>query len=259
MTVVHGDITNLELLVHIVDNHKVSHIYHLAAEAIVSQYTKSPRDSYLHTVYGVTTILEAVRIATHRVLKVVVSTSYKVYGKAEPPFDENTLFKPSTPYETAKACQDLIAQNYFVTFGVPVVIVRPVNVFGPSDANQSRLIPKVCLDINAGRAPKVYSSVRNSKREFVYIDDAIDAFLLVMEKGVAGDSYLVGGDRATVYEVIEELCSISDFRGGVDIFDDGSVLGFDDHQINQSKIEQLGYSRKVTLREGLLRSYRSYR
>lgn len=259
VTVVHGDITNLELLVHMLESHSITHIFHLASEAIISKYTKSPRDSYLNTVHGVTTMLEAVRIAGKQVEKLVVSTSYKVYGKAIPPYTETTAFIPTTPYETAKACQDLIAQNYCLSFGVPVVIARSVNVYGPNDRNLSRLVPKVCTDLHAHRNPQVYKSVKNAVREFIYIDDVVKAYALLMDKGVVGEAYLIGGERSTVYDMVSGLVSIAGYQGDIEIVEDvNQNIAEDDHVIDQSKIEKLGFRREVSLEEGLTRSLVSY-
>jgi nucleoside-diphosphate-sugar epimerase len=246
-----GDINNVELLVYVLKTHAVSVVYHLASEAIISEYTKNPRQAYLDTVYGVTSLLEAVRTSAVPVKKVIVSTSYKVYGKAEPPYNEETHFLPGNTYETAKACQDFIAQDYHRTFGVPVVIFRTVNVYGPGDRNTSRLIPRSFSNVYYGKSPVVYSSFRDSLREFIYIDDLIDAMLLLQEKASPGDIYCIGGEQHTIYEVAETICEVAGYKGGVEITETKNVPETKEHALDSSKLITLGWRKKTSLKAGL--------
>lgn len=259
VTPVIGDINNVELLVYVLKTHQVTHVYHLASEAIISQYTKNPRQAYLDTVYGVTSLLEAVRVSEVKVKKVLVSTSYKVYGKAEPPYNEETCFLPGNPYETAKACQDLIAQDYFRTFKVPVVIFRTVNVYGPGDENSSRLIPKSFSNIFNNKPPTVYSSFKDSLREFIYIDDLLDAMLLMQEKAEPGDIYCVGGQQHTVYEVAKTICEVTGYQGGVEIVEVEQVVETKEHVLDSSRLLKLGWEKKISLKEGLQKVSEHYR
>ncbi len=246
-----GDINNVELLVYILKTHQVTHVYHLASEAIISQYTQNPRQAYLDTVYGVTSLLEAVRVSGVPVKKVLVSTSYKVYGKAEPPYNEETHFLPGNTYETAKACQDFIAQDYYRTFKVPVVIFRTVNVYGPGDKNMSRLIPKSFSHVFQNKPPVVYSSFKESLREFIYIDDLIDAMLLMQEKAEPGEIYCVGGEQHTIYDVAKTICEVVQYQGGVQIAEVAQVTETKEHVLDSSKLLLLGWEKKTTLKEGL--------
>lgn len=254
-----GDINNVELLVYILQAHTVTHVYHLASQAIISQYTKNPRQAYLDTVYGVTSLLEAVRISEVPVEKVIVSTSYKVYGRAEPPYNEETYFLPGNTYETAKACQDFIAQDYFRTFKVPVIIFRTVNVYGPGDKNQTRLIPRSFSNIYEGNKPVVYSSFKDKLREFVYIDDLIDGILLITEKANPGDVYCIGGQQHTVYDVAKAICEVTGYGGGVEITENSLLKETSDHALDSSKIKNLGWSIKVSLKEGLIKTGEYYK
>ncbi len=253
-----GDINNVELLVYILQTHQVTHVYHLASEAITSEYTKNPRQAYLDTVYGVTSVLEAVRISNVPVKKVIVSTSYKVYGRSEPPYNEETHFLPGNTYETAKACQDFIAQDYFRSFKIPVIIFRTVNVYGPGDINHMRLISKSFSDIYKNKKPTVYSSVKNSMREFLYIDDLIDAMLLLQEKANPGEIYCIGGHQHSIYEVVQNICEVSDYKNGIEITEVSHVDETKEHSLDSSKLENLGWKKKVSLKDGLKKTGEYY-
>ncbi len=254
-----GDINNVELLVFILKTHKVTHVYHLASEAIVSEYKKNPRQAYLDTVYGVTSLLEAIRISEELIQKVIISTSYKVYGRSEPPYNEETHFLPGNTYETAKACQDFIAQDYYRTFGVPVVIFRTVNVYGPGDKNLSRLIPKsFSLAYNNNR-PVVYSSFKDSLREFIYIEDLIDAIVLLRDKASPGDVYCIGGQQHSIYEVVKTICEVVQYEGGIEIVENNTSVETKEHALDSSKIKKLGWGNKKSLREGLEKTAEYYK
>jgi CDP-glucose 4,6-dehydratase len=152
---------------------------------------------------GTVNLLEAARLVGS-VKSVVVSTSDKVYGHALPPYTEETPFMPKYTYEATKACQDIVCQNYYHQYGLPVKIIRCSNVYGPTDPNQSRLIPNSINKILSGKAPEVFQDVLHNKREFIYIDDVLSAIEVVNSKGRPGEAYCVGGTGAhTVAEVLE--------------------------------------------------------
>lgn len=254
-----GDINNVELLVYILKTHQVTHVYHLASQAIISEYIKNPRQAYLDTVYGVTSLLEAVRISQVPVKKVIISTSYKVYGRSEPPYNEDTLFLPGNTYETAKACQDFIAQDYFRSFNVPVIIFRTVNVYGPGDIIFTRLISKSFSHIYSNKQPTVYASVKDSVREFVYIDDLIDALLLLQNKALPGEVYCVGGHQHSIYEVVSTICEVSGYKKGVQITETDHVIETKEHRLDSSKLERLGWEKRTTLKKGLRKTNDYYK
>ncbi|MFZ2303168.1 MAG: GDP-mannose 4,6-dehydratase [Minisyncoccia bacterium] len=254
-----GDINNMELLIYVLQSHQVTNVYHLASEAITSEYIKNPRRAYLDTVYGATSLLEAIRISKVPVKKVIINTSYKVYGRAEPPYNEETHFLPGNTYETAKACQDLIAQDYFRTFKVPVIIFRSVNVYGPGDNNNRRLVSKSFSDVYQNKQPTVYSSVKDSLREFVYIEDLIDAMLLLQEKAIPGDIYCIGGQQHSIYEVVQNICEVVGYEGGIQVTETSNIIETKEHELDSSKIEKLGWKKKTSLKEGLKKTNEYYK
>jgi CDP-glucose 4,6-dehydratase len=259
IVVIKGDINNLELLVHIIKTYHVEYVYHLAAEAIIAEYIRNPMEAYLNTVQGATSLLEAVRVSLVPVKKVIISTSYKVYGRSDPPYNEETSFSPGNTYETAKACQDFIAQDYFRTFKVPVIIFRTVNVYGPGDKNLTRLIPRSFSNVLQGISPVVYVSSKDSLREFIFIDDLIDAIVVIKEKASPGDIYCVGGKQYAIYDVVQTVCTVSGYRGGIELREVSSVVETKEHSLDSSKLIELGWSPKFSLVEGLKKTVEYYK
>lgn len=185
-----ASVEDFEKLNDIVRRNKVNIIFHLAAQPIVEVGRKNPLSTFEVNIRGTWNILEVAR--KNNIQKVIVASTVHVYGdNPKVPFKEEYFPQPSRPYETSKACADLLAQSYADTYDLPVEIPRFANIYGPGDFNFSRLIPKVIRSILKGKKPEVWDI--GSVRDFLYIDDAINAYLMLAQK------QLVGGKRLRVY------------------------------------------------------------
>lgn len=163
----------------IIKKHNINIIFHLAAQPIVEIGQTSPIKTFKVNIEGTWNILEAAR--ENGVRKIIIASTAHVYGdNPNVPFKEKFFPQPSRPYETSKACADLLAQSFADTYNLPVEIPRFVNIYGPGDFNFSRLIPKVVRCILNGEQPEVWDI--GSVRDFLYIDDVVDAYLLLAEK-----------------------------------------------------------------------------
>lgn len=153
--------------------------FHLAGEALVEQGKESPYTTFKNNILGTLNVLELSR--KYNIARIVISSTVHVYGDANPPTTEDIPPRPSRPYETSKTCADLIAQSYADSFHLPVLIPRFVNIYGPGDTNFSRLIPKTIRSILRGQEPLLWGG--SAKRDFLFIDDAVWAFLLLAQIG----------------------------------------------------------------------------
>ena len=128
-------------------------------------------------VRGTWTVVEACR--AHGVARTVVAASDKVYGAhGEPPYREDFELRARYPYDVSKAAADLIARSYWHTDGLPVATTRLTNVYGGGDLNRSRLVPEAIEAALAGRAPVIRSD-GTPERDFLYVDDAVEAYLAI--------------------------------------------------------------------------------
>ncbi|MBI2596887.1 GDP-mannose 4,6-dehydratase [Candidatus Daviesbacteria bacterium] len=185
-----GSVENFQLLGEILKKYNVKIIFHLAAQPIVEVGQTNPIKTFEVNIRGTWNILEAAR--QNNIQKVIVASTVHVYGdNPKVPFKEQYFPQPSRPYETSKACADLLAQSFADTYNLEVEIPRFVNIYGPADFNFSRLIPKVIKSILNGEKPEVWDI--GSVRDFLYIDDAINAYLMLAEK------QLVNGKRLRVF------------------------------------------------------------
>src|SRR5205823_6835579 len=124
-------------------------------------------------------VLEACRL--HRVERVVVASSDKAYGAhAKLPYREELPLQPRYPYDVSKAAADMLARSYWHTWELPVAVTRFANLYGGGDTNGSRLVPEAVGAALAGRRPVVRSD-GTPERDFLYVEDAVRAYLSVWE------------------------------------------------------------------------------
>lgn len=175
-------------------------LVHLAAMSFVPNSYIKPRDFYHLNINGVINGLELCRLYGAR----FIFTSSYVYGKPEYlPIDENHPLKGFNPYAETKIIGEKICEDYYKYFRVPCMILRPFNIYG-NNQNEQFLIPSILKQAKTG---KVNLLDPNPKRDFVYIDDVVDAFVKAVEnKNVLFDKFNVGtGISYSVGEVVEEV------------------------------------------------------
>lgn len=260
IVLVKGDLNDYASLCDVISRYEINIIYHFASDSILKRCFDNPVNAYEVNVMGTVNLLEAVRsVGTDTIKKIIVSTSSKVYGDAPTPYDEKTLLKPKYTYESTKACQDIVAQNYFSSYGLPINIVRCSNLYGPNDPNSSRVIPTTIKVINRKEKPQVYSGVKDAVREFVYIDDLIDAVLLIEKKANNGEIFCVGGlETISINALVKKICSLMGYDGEVETVE---KLAFfqesKDQSIDDSKLRNLGWNPRFSLDNGLLECIKS--
>ncbi|MFA5997330.1 MAG: GDP-mannose 4,6-dehydratase [Candidatus Paceibacterota bacterium] len=254
VVIIKGDISDYNSLCNIITKYDINTIYHFASNSIVRKCANDPMSAYITNVMGTVTILEAVRnVGMNTVKKIIISTSDKVYGHAQHPYNETTPFEPRYTYESTKACQDIVAQNYFYNYNLPINIIRCSNVYGLQDPNTSRLVPNVIKSINNGENPKVHSGVADFIREFVYIEDVIDAMFLIREKAENGEVYCIGGtEEISILDLVTKISEFMGHKGGVDIIEKpANFQEIKEQSIDSSKLRKLGWTPKYSLDEGI--------
>ncbi len=264
VNVVSGDVTDAPLVERALANHEVDTVFHLAAQTLVGTARRSPLETWEVNVGGTWTVLEACRRLD--VERVVVAASDKAYGaSADLPYREDTALQPRYPYETSKAAADFIARSYWHTYGVPVATTRFANVYGGGDLNRSRLIPEV-VGAALARRPPIIRSDGTPQRDFLFVDDAVAAYLAIADaldgEDARGEAFDAGGGRAyAVREVVELICRIAGSDVEPDIRGRRTPHGeIDRQQVDTTKLRELtGWQPRVDLEEGLRRPVEWYR
>lgn len=266
VNVVHGDVGDLALIGRILAEYEIDTVFHLAAQSIVGVANRSPLSTFETNVRGTWIVLEACRCAG--VSAVVVAASDKAYGPHDTlPYREDThALTPRFPYDASKAAADMIARSYWHTFGLPVAVTRFANLYGGGDLNLSRLIPEAVMAAIEGRSPVLRSDGR-AERDFLYVEDAVSAYLAIASllhagRG-AGEAFNAGGDRPrAVREVVELACQAAGAAGvAPDIRGGGTPAGELSRQwVDSTRLRTLtGWAPQVELEEGLRRTVSWYR
>jgi CDP-glucose 4,6-dehydratase len=264
-TPVRAELMDCESLRAVLDEHTVDAVFHLAATAIVGSATVSPLHTYEVNVRGTWNLLEACRTAAAVPTRIVIASTDKAYGVHEQlPYREDHALTPRYPYDTSKACADLIARSYTHTFGLPIAVTRFANVFGGGDVNFSRLIPGAIRSLLAGERPLIRSDGR-TERDFLYAEDAVSAYLAIAASldrpELRGRAWNAGiGRPFTVLEVVDRLIAIAGVDVEPDIRGHGTPHGELARQwLDCSEIaEQLDWAPAWDLQRGLRETYGWY-
>jgi len=191
-------------------------VVHFAAESHVDRSILGPAEFVRTNVVGTFNLLEAARKRWassghlfHHISTDEVFGSLGETGK----FSETTPYDPSSPYSASKAASDHLAMAYHRTYGLPVRITNCSNNYGPRQ-NPEKMIPTMILAAADGRALPVYGEGKNV-RDWLYVDDHIDAIWQVATRGRNGETYCVGGDcERTNLDLVRALCGVVDRRLG---------------------------------------------
>ncbi len=264
VNVVSGDICDGAVIERALAEYEVDTVFHLAAQTIVGVANGSPRSTFETNIRGTWTVLEACRQLG--VSQTVVAASDKAYGShAELPYREDFALAPLYPYDVSKAATDMIARSYWHTFGLPVAVTRFANLYGGGDVNRSRLVPEAALAALSGRAPVIRSDGR-AQRDFLYVEDAVEAYLAIADLlaagRAAGEAFNAGSDGPhSVLEVVELICRLAGAAVVPDVRGRGTPPGEIARQwVDSSKLRRLsGWAPRVGLEEGLRRTLDWYR
>ena len=265
VNVVSGDICDAGLIERALSEYEVETVFHLAAQTIVGVANRSPVSTFETNIRGTWTLLEACRRTN--VGRVVVAASDKAYGAHdELPYHEELALQPRYPYDVSKAATDMIARSYWHTFELPVAVTRFANLYGGGDLNGSRLVPECVLAAIDGRPPVIRSD-GTLERDYLYVEDAVDAYLSIWDLlgdggGAAGEAFNAGGDRPhSVLEVAQLVCRLAGTGVEPDVRGTGTPPGEISRQwVDSSKLRsRSGWAPQVSLEDGLQRTIDWYR
>lgn len=188
---VRGDIADRELVDRLFREEKFDLVANLAAESHVDRSILDPVPFIETNLKGTQVLLEVAR--QHGIRKFLQVSTDEVYGSLgpdDPPFTEESPIRPNSPYSASKAAADLMCRAYFVTYGLPVVITRCSNNYGPYQ-HPEKFIPTIILNALADKPIPVYGDGQNV-RDWIHVEDHCRALDLVLQKGQAGEVYNVG-------------------------------------------------------------------
>jgi dTDP-glucose 4,6-dehydratase len=203
----------------VVQEHAITHVMHLAAESHVDRSITGPGD-FIHTnIVGTFHLLEACRAAWLGPQPSTLNSQPRfhhvstdeVYGSLGPTgyFTETTPYAPNSPYSASKAASDMLVRAYHHTYGLPAVVTNCSNNYGPFQFPE-KLIPVVIQSALTRKPIPVYGDGLNV-RDWLYVQDHVEALWLVLTHGRDGDTYNIGGNNEWAnLRIVERICDLID-------------------------------------------------
>jgi dTDP-glucose 4,6-dehydratase len=206
--IVWGSITSKDIVSKVMVD--VDLVVHAAAKVHVDDSIKHPTEYFETNVMGTNNILQSARDLDIPVMHI---STCEVYGFIDSELYEDSPLMPRSPYAASKVSADRMAYSYYITYNMNVCIIRPFNVFGPGqkDGDFGAVIPRWCTSLMKGEDIKIYGD-GSQAREFIYIDDLISAYQIIINKMLAGNE-LAGevinigtGIGINIKKLAEEMC-----------------------------------------------------
>tara|TARA_R110000823_G_scaffold125385_4_gene252030 strand:+ start:2400 stop:3467 length:1068 start_codon:yes stop_codon:yes gene_type:complete len=216
---VHADICDYATVLETLREHAVDTLVHFAAESHVDRSITGP-DAFIETnVMGTHSLLKAAREywlgsggdKPHRFHHVSTDEVYGSLSKEAPGFHEEQKYEPNSPYSASKAASDHLVRAYHHTYGLQVSTSNCSNNYGPYHYPE-KLIPLCLTNILRGRPLPVYGDGSNI-RDWLYVEDHCRGIELVLERGVVGETYNIGGNNEwNNLDIVHLLCDQMDER-----------------------------------------------
>lgn len=210
------DICNRDALEWLFHKERPVQVWHLAAETHVDRSIDTPEKFIQTNVVGTATLLQ---VASRYWSSATIDPNFRfihvstdeVYGSAdgESRFTEEHPYRPSSPYSASKASSDHLVLSWHETYGLPVIVVNCVNNYG-SYQFPEKLIPKTIVNAISGQKIPLYGTGENV-REWLFVEDCVDAILMLARRGKIGQKYNIGsGQNTSNRQIVQRICEVLD-------------------------------------------------
>ena len=203
---VRGDICDQDTVDTLIQEQQIDQVIHFAAETHVDRSIADGSAFVRTNLLGTYTLLDSA--LRHGIDRFIHISTDEVYGSTiEESFKETDILNPSSPYSSSKAGSDLLAQSYYITHNLPVIITRCTNNFGPYQYPE-KLIPLFITNLLDDKKVPVYGTGQNV-RDWIYVLDHCRAIDFILRHGEAGEIYNIGGGaERTNLEITEKILEI---------------------------------------------------
>jgi UDP-glucose 4-epimerase len=248
---VRADITSLAAAT---TNTRGAHVvFHLAGNPNTTKSVLDPLGDLDCNARGTLAVLEACRL--NKVAKLVYVSTASVYGRPQTvPIRESHRLLPVLPYGVSKLTGERYCAAYSAMYGMSIVVARPFCVYGPRE-NPAHALVEVSRYMRwhlAGYAIPVIGDAAVKSRDFIHVQDAIDALILLANRGKSGETYNVGsGTETTMRKLVDEIAACC---GGGALLTEDVDADYDTYRLvaDIGKLSELGFAPRVNLRSGLL-------
>jgi len=250
-----GDICDKNLVEGIIKD--IDEVINFAAESHVDRSIVDPEEFLRTNIFGVYILLEAAK--KYKIKKFIQIGTDEVYGSIKRgKFRETDRIAPSSPYSASKAGADLLCQSYFKTYGLPVIITRSSNNFGPFQFPE-KVIPLFVTNLLRNKKVPLYGSGKNV-RDWLYVLDNCQAIDFVLGKGKVGEIYNIGGgqEKQNIEITKTILKNLGKDESWIEYVTDR--LGHDwRYALDCRKIEKLGWRPKYKFEEAIRETIEWYK
>ncbi|MEC9473078.1 MAG: dTDP-glucose 4,6-dehydratase [Actinomycetota bacterium] len=252
---IEGDICDRETVAFAMKNHQA--VVHFAAESHVDRSIEGSERFVTTNCVGTNTLCDLA--SDMEIERFVHISTDETYGSLERgSFTENDKLEPSSPYSASKAASDLIALGHHVTHGVPVIITRSSNNYGPFQFPE-KLIPLFVTNLLDGLQVPLYGDGANV-RDWIHVEDNCSAIQQVLQTGEVGEIYNIGaGNEISNFELTQILLALCER-------DESAIVNVDDrpghdfrYSIDSARVRNLGWSPRIDLEAGLVTTVDWYR
>ena len=248
-----------------INEYEIEVLFHLGAQTIVTTAWRNPLATFEANIRGTYHVLEACRHHCNKIQQIVIASSDKAYGSSLylPYEEELSPLKGAHPYDVSKSCADLLSLSYFQTYHLPLAIARCGNIYGGGDLNWSRLIPGTIRSF-LREEPPILRSNGSFKRDYLFVEDAVDAYLLLAESlnrpEVQGEAFNFGQNQPfSAWEIIRHLQEQMNCHHLIPEVKDRATHEIKDQWLKIDKAKKiLGWNFKYSLQEGLSRTIKWY-
>lgn len=260
----HVDINDKPSIMKILVENQISIVYHFAAQTHVDRSYDDPNQFIIDNIQATNVLLDCC-VQYGSLEKFIYVSTDEVYGEVLPDNDlivlKYNLLAPTNPYSVSKASAELLVQSYYKSYGLPIIITRSNNVYGPHQYIE-KVIPKFIYLLYHDKSCTIFGQ-GSALRKYLYIDDACDAYLTIMINGAIGKIYEMGSnDEYNTKDIANKIISI--MKPNMDT--NNRWLSFvSDRKFNDARyiinavtMASLGWIPKISFEKGLLNTVEWY-
>jgi CDP-glucose 4,6-dehydratase len=255
--IIYGNFNDKKFISNLIVKKKIDIIFHTGAVTQVLESLKEPNETYQTNIFGTLNILESIKNYNKKII-FIYSSSDKAYGELRAKsYTEQHRIDSIYPYDLSKSCSDLICQSYSKIYGLKVGILRCGNLYGPGDFNFNRIVPETITRSILNKKLIIRSSGKLT-RDYLYIDDAVDAYLLVMKKLLKVKKnelmiYNVGSKyNLSVIQIVNKILNLMKKTHLKPIIKNSSKMELKTQKLNYNKIiAELKWKQKINMEAGI--------
>tara|TARA_A100001015_G_C14920354_1_gene684065 strand:- start:271 stop:1221 length:951 start_codon:yes stop_codon:yes gene_type:complete len=261
------DINNRNKISEIIKKNNPDIIVNCAAETHVDNSILDPKKFIKTNINGTINLLEALRSLKKNNSKFIQISTDEVFGSLnlkDKKFDNNSKINPKSPYSSSKASADLFVQAYSNTYGINYSITHSSNNFGPGQ-NKEKFIPTIIKSCISKKPIPIYGNGKNI-RDWIYVEDNVDAIIKVIDNGKKNSKYLIGSNNEISNNQIAKIICKSFNRISKNNFNYSSLISYVEDRkghdfrygVNNSSIMDLGWRSKFSFLKGIDNTIKYY-